>query len=112
VRYSGSIERMDLGEQNDDKSVVLVEFGPEGLRGVPLLLPLEATPTYRIEFGSPNEPELARGEEHPDATNDRSDRVHHAAGVDNLRRPSPRWRRFSRGTTTAPGPRRALWGRR
>lgn len=86
VRYSGSIERMDLGEQNDDKGVVLVEVGPEGLRGEPLILPLEATPIYRVEFGSPNEPELIRlREEHPDASNDLV-RIEftYAAGVDDL----------------------------
>src|SRR5205823_4747563 len=71
VRYSGSIERMDLGEQNDDKGVVLVEIGPEGRRGEPLVLPLEATSVYRVTLHSPNEPELARvREEHPDAGND------------------------------------------
>lgn len=86
VRYSGSIERMDLGEQNDDKGVLLVEVGPEGLRGEPLVLPLESTPVYRIEFGSPNEPELERlRDEHPDAANDLV-RIEftYAAGVDNL----------------------------
>ena len=30
VRYCGSIERMDLGEQADQKGVVLVEVGPDG----------------------------------------------------------------------------------
>jgi exonuclease SbcD len=44
VRYSGSIERLDLGEGKDDKSVALVDIGPHGLRGAPELLPLEATP--------------------------------------------------------------------
>jgi exonuclease SbcD len=44
VRYCGSIERLDLGELRDDKSVVLVDVGPEGLRGQPEILPLEATP--------------------------------------------------------------------
>src|SRR5438094_509202 len=35
VRYSGSIERMDLGESGDNKGVVLFEVGPEGRRGEP-----------------------------------------------------------------------------
>src|SRR3954471_2072975 len=40
VRYSGSIERMDLGEAADDKSVVVFDIGPAGLMGVPRVLPL------------------------------------------------------------------------
>ena len=32
VRYSGSLDRMDLGEQDDGKSVVVFDLGPEGLR--------------------------------------------------------------------------------
>ena len=48
VRYSGSIERMDLGEKDDQKGVVLFDLGPEGLRGEPMVLPLEATPIYEI----------------------------------------------------------------
>src|SRR5262249_4702808 len=50
VRYSGSVERLDLGESGDDKCVVLVEVGPEGRRGEPACLPLEGTPLYAVEF--------------------------------------------------------------
>jgi exonuclease SbcD len=53
VRYSGSIERLDLGEKNDDKGVVLLEVGPEGLRGEPAVLPLDATTIYDVEIRSP-----------------------------------------------------------
>jgi exonuclease SbcD len=53
VRYSGSIERLDLGESHDDKSVVVFDVGPEGLQGEPRLLPLEATPVYVVQIGSP-----------------------------------------------------------
>src|SRR5262249_23115409 len=31
VRYSGSIERMDLGERDDAKGVVVLDVGPDGL---------------------------------------------------------------------------------
>ncbi len=44
VRYSGSIERLDLGEKDDRKGVVLIDIGPEGLRTAPAWLRLEATP--------------------------------------------------------------------
>ena len=40
VRYSGSIERLDLGEAGDQKSVTIVELGPEGMIGEPRTLPL------------------------------------------------------------------------
>jgi exonuclease SbcD len=53
VRYSGSVERLDLGERNNETSVVLLDVGPEGLLGTPRLLPLEATPIYAIEVRNP-----------------------------------------------------------
>jgi DNA repair protein SbcD/Mre11 len=53
VRYSGSIERLDYGEKDDDKSVVLVEIGSEGRVDEPVCLPLNATPIYRIEISDP-----------------------------------------------------------
>src|SRR6185312_6512362 len=55
VRYSGSIERMDLGEKDDSKGVVLFEVGPEGVREEPAVLPLEATPIYQIDIHSPQD---------------------------------------------------------
>jgi DNA repair exonuclease SbcCD nuclease subunit len=45
VRYSGSIERMDLGEQFDEKSVVLVDLNENGLASAPRLIPI---PSCRI----------------------------------------------------------------
>jgi DNA repair protein SbcD/Mre11 len=50
VRYSGSIERLDLGEKNDTKGIVLVDVGHEGLRGAPVCLPLDATPIYEADI--------------------------------------------------------------
>src|SRR5262249_7659474 len=41
VRYSGSIERLDLGERHDQKCVVLLEIGDDGCRGEPVELPLD-----------------------------------------------------------------------
>jgi DNA repair exonuclease SbcCD nuclease subunit len=54
VRYSGSIERLDLGEQRDQKSVVIVDVGPDGLLDEPRQLPLPATPIYALEMHEPN----------------------------------------------------------
>jgi exonuclease SbcD len=99
VRYSGSIERMDLGERDDLKGVVVFDLGPGGLRGAPETLPLEATPIYEVEVRSPHEelPELR--ERFPDAKHDLVRIVcTYTAGVDNreetlreLEEIFPRW---------------------
>src|SRR5262249_4793476 len=54
VRYCGSIERLDLGERDDEKGVVLLDVGPEGLRGAPAWLPLDATPIYDVTIDDPD----------------------------------------------------------
>src|SRR5262245_57942885 len=60
VRYCGSIERLDLGESADDKTVVLLEIGGGGIAASPKLLPLAATPIYRVDVMDPAEiPSLA-----------------------------------------------------
>jgi exonuclease SbcD len=85
VRYSGSIERLDLGEREDDKGVVVVDIGPEGRRGEPVTLPLEATRIYPIEIHDPRTELPLLRERYPDA---QRDLVHiqftYTAGVDNL----------------------------
>jgi exonuclease SbcD len=53
VRYSGSIERLDLGERTDDKSVTLLDIGPSGLLDKPVTLPLESTTMYDVEIFEP-----------------------------------------------------------
>ncbi|HTU18012.1 MAG TPA: exonuclease subunit SbcD [Gemmataceae bacterium] len=55
IRYSGSIERMDLGEKDDQKGVVLFDLGPDGLRGEPMVQPIDVTPIYEIEIRSPQD---------------------------------------------------------
>jgi DNA repair protein SbcD/Mre11 len=59
IRYSGSIERLDAGEKEDDKGVVLVEIGANGRSEDPVTLPLNATPIYQIEIRDP-EADIAR----------------------------------------------------
>jgi exonuclease SbcD len=84
VRYCGSIERLDLGEKDDQKGVVLCDIGPEGLRGEPEVLPLEATPIYEIEIHSPADDVPALRERYPDAQKDLVRIVcTYTAGVDN-----------------------------
>ena len=53
VRYCGSIDRMDLGENEDEKGVVVVEVG-DGQRDVkPRWVPIESTPIYYVEINDP-----------------------------------------------------------
>jgi exonuclease SbcD len=85
VRYSGSIERMDLGESGDNKGVVLFEVGPEGRRGEPEVLPLEATPVYVVDVQDPRAELSLLASSYPDA--DRAlvhVKLKYTAGVDNL----------------------------
>jgi DNA repair protein SbcD/Mre11 len=66
VRYAGSIERMNYGECNDDKSVVLIDIGPDGRRSDPICLPLHATPIYRVEILDPDTDMQGLCERYPD----------------------------------------------
>jgi exonuclease SbcD len=85
VRYSGSIERMDLGEQHDRKSAVLFEIVDGKLADAPMTLPLDATPIYEVEVHDPQE-ELPRlRERYPDHESALVNlHVHYTAGVDSL----------------------------
>jgi exonuclease SbcD len=85
VRYSGSIERLNLDERDDEKGAVLVDIGPEGLRGEPAWVPLEATPFLDVAISDPAE-ELRRLEaDYPDAVRALVRcRVTHRAGLDDL----------------------------
>ncbi|HVS38850.1 MAG TPA: DNA repair exonuclease [Gemmataceae bacterium] len=99
IRYCGSIERLDLGEKNDDKGVVLFEVGPEGLRGEPVVLPIDATPMYDVEIVSPKSQISTLEQDYPEAKRALTRiRCTYTAGVDNreetLRRLEeifPRW---------------------
>ncbi len=70
VRYSGSIERLDLGEQRDSKSVTVVDLGERGLEGEPRSLPLPATAIYAVELHDPTADLPALRERYPDAGRD------------------------------------------
>jgi len=85
IRYSGSIERMDLGESADEKSVVVFDVGASGLKGRPRLLPLDATPIYEIDIRTPAVDLPILRERYPDAANDLVNlHVTYTAGVDSL----------------------------
>ncbi len=51
IRYSGSIERMDLGEANDTKSAVIVEVNGRG-SAQHRIVTLDATPFASIQAGT------------------------------------------------------------
>jgi exonuclease SbcD len=85
VRYCGSIERMDLGEQLDAKGVVLFEIGPEGLVGEPVTLPMPSTPVYEVSVLTPAEDLPRLRAEYPDAGQDLVNlHIRYTAGVDSL----------------------------
>jgi exonuclease SbcD len=85
VRYCGSIERMDLGEQADQKGVVLVEVGPDGRTDEPVVLPLPATPIYEVVVRKPADDLPRLRAEFPDATTDLVNlHITYTAGVDQL----------------------------
>jgi exonuclease SbcD len=85
VRYSGSIERLDLGERQDEKGVVIVEVGAGGRKGDPVLLPLPSTPIYAVEVQEPARDLPQLRERYPDAERDLVNlTLTYRAGQDNL----------------------------
>jgi exonuclease SbcD len=99
VRYCGSIERLDLGEKDDEKSVLVVDVDPKGMQGEPRTLPLDATPMYDVDIHFPKAalPELPQLYPHHEKALVRI-RCTYTAGVDNreetlreLERIFPRW---------------------
>lgn len=111
-RYSGSIERMDLGEQADQKGVVLVELGPDGRNSEPEVLPLPATPIYEVTVLEPSEDLPRLRQEYANAQTDLvSIQIRYTAGKDNLEdvlreldRIFPRWYARDWKETGALGP--------
>ncbi|MBN9122311.1 MAG: exonuclease subunit SbcD [Planctomycetes bacterium] len=112
VRYSGSIERMDLGEQADQKGVVIFDVGPDGRTEEPTVLPLPATPVYEVVVLDPAEDIPRFKLEYPDAKNDLvSLQIRYTAGKDQLEdvlrdldRIFPRWYARDWKETGALGP--------
>ncbi len=85
VRYPGSIDRLDLGEQNDEKGVVVLEIGPGGLVGEPTTLPLDATPIYELDIVNATEQLPTLAERFEGAGRDLVNlHISYSAGVDNL----------------------------
>jgi exonuclease SbcD len=70
VRYSGSVERMDLGESLDEKGIVVLEIGQNGIAGSPRVLPMPATAVYEVVVSDPKVDVPALRRLHPDAKGD------------------------------------------
>lgn len=54
VRYSGSLDRLDFGERDNDCGVVLVEVGAAGLTAEPRWLPITPTPFHDVTLAEPS----------------------------------------------------------
>jgi len=68
VCYAGSVERLDFGEENDNKTVWLVDILPGTSElPAPVALPLNATPLYRIVVNNPETDLVGLEERYPDA---------------------------------------------
>ncbi len=84
VRYSGSIERMDLGESADRKGVVVFDLGPGGATNV-RTIPLDATPIYDVSILDPSAELPTLADRYPDhATALVNLHVRYTAGADSL----------------------------
>ncbi|HXD86969.1 MAG TPA: exonuclease SbcCD subunit D [Urbifossiella sp.] len=86
VRYSGSIEKMDLGERDDVKSIAIVEIGAEGLIGEPSEHRLkETTPIDVVNIDNPREDLLRLRQSYKNAAATLVNlHIRYTAGVDNL----------------------------
>ena len=99
VRYSGSIERMDLGEQADEKGVVLVEIGPDGRREEPAWISMPSTHISEVSILDPATDMAHLKRDHPSASPDLVNlHIRYTAGKDQLEeilreldRIFPRW---------------------
>jgi len=67
IRHAGSIERMDYGERDDQKSVVFLEIKDRRLVDTPQLLPLQSTTFYEVEITNPETEIPYLAEQYPDA---------------------------------------------
>jgi len=85
VRYSGSIEKMDLGEKADNKSCVLFVVDADGLVGEPEVIPLPSTNVYEVNVRNPTAEMADIAERYADAKNDLVNLiVEWTAGTDDL----------------------------
>ena len=112
IRYSGSIEKMDLGESRDHKTVTLFELGATGRVGEITLLPMPSTPVYEVNVIDPTADVPRLKEEYAGAENDLVNlHIRYTAGQHNLEELLreleaifPRWYARDWTETTQAGP--------
>ena len=99
LRYSGSIEKMDLGESGDHKSVTLLEIDERGLAGPVTLVGMPSTPIVSLVLDHPTANLGLLRERYPEPCEDLVNLdIRHTAGEDALEeilaeldRMFPRW---------------------
>lgn len=85
VRYSGSIEHMDLGEQHNKLGVVMFDVGPTGRVNEPVILPINSTPIYELTLLDPPNDIPRLRNEYADAQQDLVNlHIRYTAGEHNL----------------------------
>jgi exonuclease SbcD len=85
VRYSGSIEAMDLGERLDAKGTVLFEIGKSGRAEGITTLPLPSNRIYELEIHDPDQDLPRLRAEYPEPTDDLVNlNIRYVRGRDNL----------------------------
>jgi len=58
IRYCGSVERLDGGDRNDEKTVAVVDIGPNGRIDDPEVLPLPFSPMARYNMANLTNPNV------------------------------------------------------
>lgn len=66
IRYPGPLDRLDFGEKDDERGVLLLDVGPSGLQGDPVWLPLSPTPMHDITLTNPDSELATLAERYPD----------------------------------------------
>lgn len=65
VRYPGPLDRLDFGEKDDGRGVIVFDLGPKGVIGAPRWLPLEPTPFLDVRVADPDAELPALAEKYP-----------------------------------------------
>jgi exonuclease SbcD len=66
IRYPGPLDRLDFGEREDDRGVIIFDLERTGVRGVPTWHHLPPTPMHRISVTDPDQELATLTETYPD----------------------------------------------
>ncbi len=70
IRYSGSIAKLDLGEKDDQKQVVIFDIDDQGLQDSPAVLPLKTRNVILQRWENPTEELALLLQKHPEGLSD------------------------------------------